>query len=80
MLNSKKLLGRMVERGYSQKSLAKAIGISDNTMTSRIKLRSSFNTDEIDNICDVLGITDNSEKVEIFLCNSSHIRDENVIL
>ena len=78
MLNSKKLLGRMVEKGYSQKSLAKAIGISDNTMTSLIKLRSSFNTDEIDNICDVLGITDNSEKVEIFLHNPSHIRDESV--
>ena len=47
-------------------------------MTSLIKLRSSFNTDEIDNICDVLGITDNSEKIEIFLHNPSHIRDESV--
>ena len=77
LLNVKKLLGRMVEKGYTQRKLAKAIDMSENTMSSRITLKTSFNIDEIERICNVLGIVDNSDKIEIFLFSSSHNRDEN---
>ena len=80
MLNSKKLLGRMAEKGYSQSRLAKAIGISDNTMTSRMKSRSAFNTDEIDSICDALEITNSLDKIDIFLWHPSQSRDECIMV
>ena len=62
-----KLRGKMAEAGYSQRSLAAAIGISANSLNNKINKRSPFNTVEIEAICKVLGITDSSEKALIFL-------------
>ncbi|MDO5398962.1 MAG: helix-turn-helix transcriptional regulator [bacterium] len=77
MLNVDLLRARMVEKRYSQRSLARAIGMSENTLSSRMCLHTSLNTDEIDNICNVLGIIDPTDKINIFLRPSSQMRDEN---
>lgn len=75
MLNISKLRGHMAEKGYTQKMLAKKIGISANTMTSRMTRQTAFNTVEAERICDILCITDNEEKAQIFLWNPSQNRD-----
>ena len=71
MLNRNLLRAAMVARGYTQEELAKKIGISANTLSSRLLGASSFNVDEIDKICEVLGITSNEQKVDIFLASPS---------
>ena len=76
MVNIHKLKGRMVEKGYTQCALAKSIGMSDNTLSSRMNLRTPFNTDEIERICDTLDIISDKEKIDIFLADTSQNRDE----
>lgn len=76
MLDKWKFLGRVVEAGFSQRSLAKKIGISKNTLNSKVNGRGCFDTDQIDKICSVLGITSGKEKADIFLADSSQNRDE----
>ena len=77
MLNRDLLKSAMARAGYhSQGALAKRIGISENTLSSRMLGTSSFNTDEIDIICDVLNIQSNDEKAAIFLSCPSQNRDD----
>ena len=71
MLNRNLLRAAMVAKGYTQEELAKKIGVSANTLSSRMLGVSSFNVDEIDKICEVLGITSNEQKVDIFLASPS---------
>lgn len=54
--NHKKLLGRIKEFGYTQGSLAKAVGMNAGTMSLKINNGSCFATDEIDAICEKLDI------------------------
>lgn len=70
-MNRMKLIGKIAETGHTQKSLAAEIGMSENTLSSRINGKSSFNVDEIIAICDVLNISDNAEKAAIFLSCAS---------
>ncbi len=72
MLNRNLLKAAIVKAGYTQAQLAERIGISANTMSSRMVGTSHFNTDEIDKICSALQITCNSEKADIFLSSPSH--------
>ena len=67
MLNRQKFLGRMVEAGYSQRSLAQAVGMSKNSMNAKINGNGCFDTEQIDKICKELGIVSGSEKADIFL-------------
>lgn len=66
-MNIPKLKGIMAEQGFTQKNLAKAIGVSEATMSAKLTGATSFNTNEALKICDVLHITDNKAKAEIFL-------------
>lgn len=70
-MNRMKLIGKIAERGYTQKSLAAEIGMSENTLGSRLNGKSSFNVDEVNSICEALDITDNLEKAAIFLSEAS---------
>lgn len=70
-MNKMKLIGKIAESGHTQKSLAAEIGMSENTLSSRINGKSSFNVDEVLAICDALNISDNSEKAAIFLSCAS---------
>ena len=62
-----KLKGKIAEAGYSQRSLAKELGISKNTINSKVKGKIPLNTVEIEMICEKLGIVDGAEKASIFL-------------
>lgn len=62
-----KLKGKIAEAGYSQRSLAMELGMSKNTLNSKINGKVPFNTDEIERICEKLNIHDNAEKAAIFL-------------
>ena len=70
-MNSKKLRARMIEAGYTQRALARAIGKSENTLSSKMTGKTPFTTDEVLTICDCLNIMDNCEKAQIFLSESS---------
>lgn len=51
-----KLRGRIKECGYTQKSLAVTIGISESQFCSKMTGKFPFKQTEIDKICDVLNI------------------------
>ena len=80
MVNKRKLLSIAVLNGYTQNSLAKAIKMGENTLGRKLNGRSSFGTNEIEAICDVLKITDPYTKAEIFLALSSPTGNENPCL
>lgn len=69
MLDKQMLQVHMMLCGHTQKSLAKAIGISKNTMNLKINGNGFFDTEQIEKICDVLGIESGQEKAAIFLAN-----------
>lgn len=54
--NHSKLLGRIKECGFSQATLAKAIGINKGTMTAKLNSQSYFTSAEMIAICKVLNI------------------------
>ena len=56
----------MVLAGYSQRKLAKAANIGVNVLNKKLNNNGVFRCDEVDRICEVLNITDASEKVDIF--------------
>ncbi|MDD7260258.1 MAG: helix-turn-helix transcriptional regulator [Candidatus Faecousia sp.] len=70
-MSTNKLKGKIAEAGFSQRSLANALGMSKNTLNSKVNGKTPFNTVEIQQICEKLGITDLSEKASIFLSQSS---------
>jgi len=57
MLDRREFKAAMARKGYSQKMLAKAIGVSEQTLTRKIK-RGVFGTDEVSMIVSVLEIHD----------------------
>lgn len=61
------LKGKIIAAGYTQKSLAQALNISQNTLSNKITGKNQFNSDEIVALCELLSIVDNDEKVSIFL-------------
>lgn len=66
-MNTNKLKGKIAESGYSQRSLATELGMSKNTLNSKVNGKIPFNTKEVEKICDKLGILDGAEKAAIFL-------------
>lgn len=71
MVNANLLRGKMVSAGYTQKELAGALGMSENTLSAKINGASSFTLKEVYAICSLLSISDFREKCEIFLPESS---------
>lgn len=69
------LKGKIVMSGYTQKMISRMIGISEHTLSKKINNRATFNTEEVEMLCDLLGITRNEEKIRIFLRQSSQKRD-----
>ena len=61
------LRAKMVEAGYSQRKLAKAVNMSENSLSSKITGRRPFDVNEAISICNVLNITSNEDKANIFL-------------
>lgn len=75
-MQTNRLRGKIAESGYSQKALAKAMGVSANTLGAKITGKKPFNVIEIEDICRLLNINSIVEKAEIFLSKSSQNRDE----
>lgn len=71
MLNTNLLKAAIVRQGFTQGEFAQKIGISSNTLTSRLAGTTPFNVDEIDKACEVLNLTDCAEICDIFLQNIS---------
>jgi hypothetical protein len=72
MVNIQKLRSRMILKGHTQKSLvaeinARGVKISENTFSSKMTGKSSFDCDLVDVICDILEVEVPVEKAEIFL-------------
>lgn len=65
VLNFNKLKGKMTEMEYTQEKLAVKLGITLQSLNSKINNRSQFNFGEIIKIINVLQINSN-EIVEIF--------------
>ncbi|MCH5279712.1 MAG: helix-turn-helix transcriptional regulator [Christensenellaceae bacterium] len=76
MLNKNMLAGAIATVGMTHGEVAAAIGVSKNTFSAKLNGRSCFNTQQIDDICCILGITDPIIKANIFLFNPSQNRDE----
>lgn len=60
MINTNKLKGIMVEKGYTGEQLAKVLGISSKTFYSKMKKR-VFGSDEIQKMVKVLEIENPTE-------------------
>ena len=71
MIDKFALLRIMEDKKMTQVKLAKEINICKNTLNSKINGRGKFDTKEVDDICEVLNITDDCLKAQIFLSRSS---------
>ncbi len=75
VLDKNRLKGAIASAGLTQNELASRIGISKNTLSSKMGGKGFFDTKQIDLICEVLGINDGETKANIFLSKSSQFRD-----
>ena len=57
MIRTDKLLGKIAEKGYSQKDMAEAIGVTPKTFYQKMKI-GVFGSDEIEVMIDKLSIED----------------------
>lgn len=73
MIRTNLLKAKMVENGLTQRSLARDMGISKNTMNLKINGISPFTVDELQKMCALLGLESPEEKCAIFLPKSSQI-------
>ncbi len=71
MINTNLLKGRIAAAGYSQKTLAPVVKMSLNSLNAKVNGRKSFDTMEIERLCEALKIIDPTEKCLIFLPNNS---------
>ena len=65
MVATEKLRGIIAERGMSQRKVAVHLGMTEKTFYSKMK-KGVFDSDEMDQMIDLLGITN---PVEIFFAN-----------
>ncbi len=56
--NSKKLRGRMIEKGFTQLDMANALGITYQAFSYKLNNKSSFKVSEIMKMCEILEISD----------------------
>ena len=66
MINKNKFEGAIRTAGYTQERLAKEMGISANTLTTK-KNKGTFTIAQVEKVCAILGIDDPADKCEIFL-------------
>lgn len=76
MVNVNQLKGRIVMNGYNQREISSLLRISESLLSSKINNRAPFDTKEIDLLCELLNITEDQDKIDIFLCESSQNRDK----
>lgn len=67
MINTNQLKARIVGAGMTQGDLAKAVEMTEKTLSVKINGHRPFDILEAVKICEALEITDNNEKASIFL-------------
>lgn len=75
MINTNALKGAIVAAGHSQRSLAKELNMSENTLGSKVNGKLEFTAGEIIRLCEKINISDAQTKVDIFLPSSSLFRE-----
>lgn len=58
MTNSNKLKAKIREYGYTQRDVAKLIGISSQSLSYKINNKIDFRASEMEMLCNLLDITD----------------------
>lgn len=74
MLQPNLLRAAIIRAGYTQGEYAKLIGLSQNSLTSRMNGKSQFTIEEVDRTRAVLGV-DNTEICDIFFSDNSLNRE-----
>ena len=64
--NFSKLLGKIKECGYTQESLAEAIGMNKSTLSLKLNNKGEFKATEIDDICRILDISNDEIGIYFF--------------
>ena len=67
MVNTVLLENKISDSGLKKKYIAEKLGISTRTFAKKIKNESPIMGDEISLLCEILNISDNNQKTEIFL-------------
>lgn len=67
MVRVNEIKALMIKNGYNQKTLAKAMNVSENTMSSKLSGKSKWYVEEADLCCKLLNIRSSTEKAYIFL-------------
>lgn len=57
----------ITRKGITQKTLAKELGLTENTVSLKVNNKVSITTDEATKICELLNIYDLEERAKIFL-------------
>lgn len=66
MVDTDKLKGLLVSKGFRQEDAAKQIGISTQTLNGKINNKTDFLSSEIEQLCELLEIRDAKTVVEVF--------------
>jgi hypothetical protein len=70
MTNTKLLKAKIKEKGVKKGFLVKALNTSYHWLGKKIENEKEFKASEIETLCEVLGITDNDERNEIFFAKN----------
>lgn len=69
-MNVRLLKGKMVEAGYTQRTLAEEMGISPQSLSRKMNQKRQFTLGEVLDICNLLGMSC-EQKISIFLPEKS---------
>lgn len=67
MVNTNRLKGAIVSAGYTQATFAELLGVSKNTLNAKLNGKASITTEEAKRMCDILNISNDADKCQIFL-------------
>lgn len=67
MVNTKALVGKMAEKGYTQRTLGAKMKRNKNTVNAKINGKIAFTDEEIESVCEALEIKEAAEVCRIFL-------------
>ena len=66
MVDSLGIKVKMLEHGFTQRSLANVLGMNTNTLNSKINNKTSFTVEEASKLCELLHISAAPEKCALF--------------
>lgn len=77
MVNTNKIKGKIAENGYTQESLANAVGMSRTTLRRKIEGNTDLTVSEVEALCKALKISENELLLYFFYNASSQIENIN---